>query len=450
MEWLAFILHIVLVNKFFLTEVGRYAALITGTSQIFFLYFFDFHTDTVLQTGVVLALWQLAAYLQNKKPVNFIFGFFGIGLAMLTKGPVGAVIPFLAVLFYLLVQKDFRQLFHPKWLLGIFIVLIIISPSLIQLYLNFGIKGLKFYFITNNFGRITGEYAGSSTEFIFYIHTLLWAFLPWTIFVVVAIYSEINSWIQNREQMNLGVYLLASVLVLLVIFSVSKGKAPNYFLITVAPLSVVSAKWLSIFISGQKAKKRILNSQIVFTGLIGIALIFILKFMGFTSFWFAIIFVLIMAATMFFLLQKRNQSLQAILIFSVIVIAGFNLFFNVKVYPELYSYQGAGQALKIYEKERDTNDILVTMELEEYEIFFRAESPVQNISTWENFYSFLKRDGAWIYTNKQGLDVVKELTKNIDTIYEIPQKGMNRPTLQFLNSKTRNKALINNYLIKVN
>ena len=100
-------------KQIFSSEVGKLAALCFATSQMVFLYFFDFHTDSILQTGVILALWQMAAYLQHKRPVNFVFGFVGIGLAMLTKGPIGAVLPFLAVLLYLIVQKDFRKLFHP-------------------------------------------------------------------------------------------------------------------------------------------------------------------------------------------------------------------------------------------------------------------------------------------------------------------------------------------------
>ena len=161
-------------------EAGKFAALVAGTSQIFFLYFFDMHTDLVLQTGVVMALWQLAAYFQTQKPLNFVLALVGTGLAMLSKGPIGAVLPFLTVMIFLLAKRDFRQLFHPKWLLGVLIVLVLISPSLLHLYKSFGLSGLKFYFISNNIGRITGELAGSNTDYFFYLHTFLWAFLPWT------------------------------------------------------------------------------------------------------------------------------------------------------------------------------------------------------------------------------------------------------------------------------
>lgn len=437
-------------KQIFSSETGKLAALITGTSQMYFLYFFDFHTDTVLQTGVVLALWQLAAYLQLKKPVNFIFGFVGVGLAMLTKGPIGAVIPFLGVLFYLLAKKDYKQIFHPKWLLGIIIILAIISPSLIQLYQNFGIKGLKFYFITNNVGRITGEVAGSSTEYIFYIHTLLWAFLPWTVFVVAAIYYEIKSWFQKANDKSWGVFLLGSVLVLLLVFSGSRGKAPNYFLIMVSPIAVVTAKWIFGIASNPKALKRMLDVQPVFVGMLGTGLMFILHFMGFAKLWVSILTSLLFIGTGIVLLWGRKLNLQTTLFISVLVISGFNLFFNAKVYPELYAMQGAWQALEIYEKERSKNDMLLMLKLEEYEILFMTNAPVQNFAGWEEFYEFLKNDGAWVYTTEEGYEVVKHLAKELSEVHAIPQQGMNHLTLGFLNAKTRSKALKNNYLIKVN
>ncbi|MGM0621655.1 MAG: ArnT family glycosyltransferase, partial [Bacteroidota bacterium] len=67
-------------------EAGLTAALIAGTSQMFFLYLLDIHTDIILQAGVTLALWQLIAYLEKRKAAHFILGFIGIGLAMLAKG----------------------------------------------------------------------------------------------------------------------------------------------------------------------------------------------------------------------------------------------------------------------------------------------------------------------------------------------------------------------------
>jgi 4-amino-4-deoxy-L-arabinose transferase-like glycosyltransferase len=380
-------------KQLFSVEAGKWAALITGTSQIYFLYFFDFHTDSVLQTGVVLALWQLAAHIQHKKWPNFVFGFLGVGLAMLSKGPVGAVLPFFAVLLFLVSQKDFRQLFHPKWFLGIFISFMVISPTLIHLYNSFGVDGIKFFFITNNFGRITGEYAGSSTDYFFYFHTLLWAFLPWTVFVVFALVSEIKNWFNSKIRNIWVIYLLGSVFVLFLILSIAKGKAPNYFLIAVSPIAVITGKWIE---------------EIIKSG----------KF-----------------------------SFKKLLLYTTVIAGSLNLYMNAIVIPGLFEYQGARQVLKLYETQGSPQTQLFNFEVEDYNLFFYARQPVENIDNWEDFYQIIKNRGNWIYTNEIKYNDIIKMNYDIDTVYQIRQKGMNRIDLEFLNPKTREHSLKSNYLI---
>ncbi|MFA5589028.1 MAG: glycosyltransferase family 39 protein, partial [Mariniphaga sp.] len=220
---------------------GKLAALITATSQMFFLYLFDFHTDSVLYSCVILAIWQLAEYLKNQKTSHFLLGFVGVGLAMLTKGPVGAVLPFLFVFFYLLLKMDFYQLFHPKWFAGILLVLLIISPALIHLWKNFGAAGIHFYFIDNNLGRVSGKVAGSSVDPFFYLYNMLWAFLPWTIILISGIAGEIKRWFVAKAKNIAGIALLLSVFVLFLVYSVARGKAPNYVMMFIPLLSVVAA-----------------------------------------------------------------------------------------------------------------------------------------------------------------------------------------------------------------
>ena len=437
-------------KQVFSNEIGKLAALITGTSQISFLYFFDFHTDTVLQTGVVLALWQLAAYLQNRKAVNFILGFLGIGLAMLTKGPVGTVLPFFAVLLFLLMKRDFRQLFHPKWILGILIVLIVISPTLLQLYNNFGFEGLEFYFVTNNIGRITGEYAGSSSDPFFYIHTLLWAVLPWTVFVLAALFFEVKSWFIQKERNVWGVYLLGSVFALLLILSVAKGKAPNYFLIAIPVFSVVTASWLNNFSKKPtKLQTILIRSQIVIISSLVILFIFLAIVFVSDDIWLSIAILIFSASAILIAIKTPFEKIKTTVLISVIIIGSTNLLLNAKVFPDLYKYQGARQVLEIYENNRSDNDILLNLHLEEYELFFYAESPVKQFSNWEEFYELFRKEGTWIYTNKAGHDEILNLKVNLDTIFTIEQKGMNELSFQFLNPLTRQNTLNNNYLIKV-
>jgi 4-amino-4-deoxy-L-arabinose transferase-like glycosyltransferase len=343
-------------RQVFSENAGKWAALISGTSQIYFLYFFDFHTDSILQTGVVLALWQLAAYLQNKKPKNFVFGFFGIGLAMLSKGPVGAVLLFFTVLLYLVLQKDFRQLFHPKWILGILISMLVVSPTLFHLYRSFGTEGLKFFFFTNNFGRITGEYAGSSTDYFYYLYNALWAFHPWTVFVVFALYSEIKSWFSINVKEVWGISVLGSIIIFTIVLSIAKGKAPNYFLLAIPAISVVAGKWMEILKNKITGKNKILfaTHRVLLAFLIILIFTMVIKFSG-ENFWLALL--IIISGSLFFFLGLKiipKYNFKNLLLQTVIIIGSLNLFMNANVLPVLFKYQGARQVLQIFESENTT------------------------------------------------------------------------------------------------
>ncbi len=435
-------------RQIFTEETGKMAALITGTSQIYFLYFFDFHTDSVLQTGVVLALWQLAAYLQTHKPVNFVMGFLGIGLAMLSKGPIGGVLPFFAVLLYLLVRKDFRRLFHPKWLSGIFISLLIISPSLVHLYRSFGSEGIRFYFITNNFGRITGDYAGSSTDYFFYFHTLLWAFLPWTIFVVAAIVAEIRGWFRKSTGSEWGFFLLGSVLVLLLVLSIAKGKAPNYFLIAIPPVAVVAAKWILKFDSfSAKFQQRLMVSQIIFIGFLTAFLVFTLIQLAGHKIMLPAAIVIFSVLIVFVLRKNRMAGFYKIILTSVLVAGVLNLIINVAVLPDLFAYQGPRQVLKIYNENKSPQSKLYNLNIEEYALFFYAGERVENITNWVELKAAFALPDAWIYANEIDYREMLFQKFDIDTVYHVKQRGMNKVSLKFLNPKTRGQTLKTNYLI---
>lgn len=429
---------------------GKLAALLAGTSQMFFLYFFDIHTDTVLQATVTLAIWQLAEYLENKKPVYFIFGFVGIGLAMLTKGPVGAVLPFFFVLFYLLLKKDFRQLFHPKWILGILLVLLIISPTLYHLWESFGAEGFHFYFIGNNFGRITGEVAGSSTDPFFYLYNQLWAFAPWTIVFITALGGEIITWFYAPKPRKMGISIFGSVLVLFVVYSIARGKAPNYMMMFIPLLAVLAGNRMKYFVLWPT----IMTRKLIFAQRLIILLVLLAipaSYYLFPGNHFLLPLSLLISATTLIVcfrgieLHRWNR-----LIFATLVSLAFiNLYLNASVIPNMFQYQGHSQTLEIFESCQTNEKQLFNFGLEEYELFFNAEKQVQNVVSWEELYDVVNHPGAWVYTNEDRLRKIWYLQLPIDTIYEINQRGMNRISPEFIHPKTREKSLSGNYLLKM-
>jgi 4-amino-4-deoxy-L-arabinose transferase-like glycosyltransferase len=428
---------------------GRLAALLAGTSQIFFLYFFDFHTDTVLQAAVTLSIWQLAEYLENRNPVNFIFGFFAIGLAMLTKGPVGAVLPFFFVLFYLLLKKDFRQFLNPKWFLGILLVLVIISPTLYHLLKSFGAEGLRFYFIDNNRGRVTGEVAGSSNDPFFYLYNLLWAYLPWTIIFITALGGEIISWFFSPKRNKTGISMFGSVLVLFVVYSIARGKAPNYMMMFIPLLAVVAAGRMKYYLLWPSfLTNRLIYAQVFVLVLLSALLLYSgIKVMGSDVLTPALFLAGGTVLIGLYITTDRNRWNR--LLFSTVVVAAvFNLFLNWQVIPFLFTYQGHTQAIEIFEKDDAAEKILYNFDLEEYELFFNAKDSVRNIATWEQLYEAMEKPGTWVYTSEDKLTNILFMGFPVDTVYKIEQRGMNQISREFLNQKTREESFSSNYLIK--
>lgn len=435
-------------RQLFSEQAGRFAALVAGTSQIFFLYFFDMHTDLVLQTGVVMALWQLAAYFQSKKALNFVLAFIGIGLAMFSKGPIGAVLPFLTVLIYLIAEKDFRQLFHLKWFLGILIVLILISPSLLHLYKSFNLNGLKFYFVSNNIGRITGELAGSSTDYLFYIHTFLWALLPWTPIVILAFVKMAKTRLAGLQNKTYAIGMIGSIMILLLILSVAKGKAPNYFLITVPVFSVLVGWWLADLFQTEHKKQRLAYLiTLIFAGFYILLFVFVGWYLGGRSIILPSMILLGFGFGLFSVIQTKERKFSKLIALLVVISACLNLFLNAKIFPELANYQGGRQVVSMYETHKKPGDKLYNFELEDYNLFFYAKEPVENIEDWNELYKVAATPGSWIYTNEIKAKDIQAMNYKIDTIYQIRQRGMNKVSLKFLNPATREQALEMNYLI---
>ena len=105
---------------------------------------------------------------------------------MLAKGPIGFIIPVIAIGFHLLITKQWKKLFDWHWLLVLPVVLIVLAPMLYGLYTQFdlhpekeayGIKGpsgIEFFFWTQSFGRITGESEWQNeTSFFYFFQTIL-------------------------------------------------------------------------------------------------------------------------------------------------------------------------------------------------------------------------------------------------------------------------------------
>ena len=103
---------------------------------------YDVRTDTLLMGTVIFSLWQMAIYLENRKLINLFFASVGVGLAMLTKGPIGILVPVFTFLPILILKKEWNKIFDWKYVVAFLVVGLLLLPMCIGLYQQFGFTPL--------------------------------------------------------------------------------------------------------------------------------------------------------------------------------------------------------------------------------------------------------------------------------------------------------------------
>jgi 4-amino-4-deoxy-L-arabinose transferase-like glycosyltransferase len=157
-----------------------------------------------------------------------IYGFYvGMGLATLTKGPVGLFLPLLASLFYLLIQKDWRGIKGMRILSGMILFLAIV----LSWYIPAILKGGEAYLNETLFHQTIDYYSKGwdhPKPIYFYLRNFPVDFLPWILFFPGAmVYGYSKEACGKRKEF---LFLLTWFIVIFLFFSLSKAKRDLYLL----------------------------------------------------------------------------------------------------------------------------------------------------------------------------------------------------------------------------
>jgi 4-amino-4-deoxy-L-arabinose transferase-like glycosyltransferase len=210
-----------------------------------------------VQLDVVLALWETAALFafwqlqrgvgSRRRTLAWMHG--ALGLAVLTKGPVGFLVPLLVMLTTLGLSRRLRALpgLLPPWAL-----LLSLGPGLVWLFCVVSLAPpgyLDEAVGTNVFGRFF-EGTSHNRPFYYYLYQLPADFLPWTL-LLPAVYTTARRHIFSRAEERpedpapAWTFLLAWVGASFVFFSLSGGKRGLYLLPAFPPLALLCADaWL--------------------------------------------------------------------------------------------------------------------------------------------------------------------------------------------------------------
>ena len=219
------------------SRTGFLSGLILATSFGFAYLSTRANIDTTLTfftTGSLLCfiLWYQYRESEDKAKKHLrrhvIYGFYvGMALATLTKGPVGFILPLSVSLIYLVLQKDWKGIMKMRLLTGMALLLVIV----LSWYLPALLKGGEDYLHATLFMHTIDRYSKGLIHLkpiYYYFYIFPGQFLPWIFFLPAAIrYGFSKEIIKERRKF---LFLLVWFVVILLFFSLSKGKRPLYLL----------------------------------------------------------------------------------------------------------------------------------------------------------------------------------------------------------------------------
>lgn len=432
-------------------KVGLYSAIIFASTFGNFVVNHDVRTDTMLTGFTVFSMWQLFDYLQTKRIKNFIWAFVGIGFSMLAKGPIGLMVPILAFGPYLVFEKRWKDIFRPEWLLGLLIIAVVLTPMVIGLYNQHGMKGVEFYFWTQSFGRLTGEnYWVDNSGHFFFVHSFLWSFIPWAILALVAYFKK---WITLfRRKSKVEILCLSGITFVFIGMSLSSYKLPHYIYVVFPLVAILTGDFIEKSFKQVKWEgfgKLLSVSQFVFNSLlwVGVVAVFFLfrgaSWIVYLVSWFAFSY-------FFFVSMNKNSETPKIFSTTLVTILGVAFVLNTQFYPSLNAYQAgpiAGRDLK--EMQIEPNEFVV-YKAHRPSLDFYSEMILPRSETYDSFDSLiLVNNTKYVFTSEPGFYELKEKNLNIEIIKTYGDYHISQLSLPFLNPATRMNALHTSYLLRL-
>jgi len=183
---------------------------------------------------------SLTSITSSTSLTSFLFGFF-LGLATLAKGPAAIILSGGAVLLWAVFTKRWRdafRCFHP-------VAIATFCLTALPWYILCARRNPDFFrvfIIEHNFNRFLTPQFQHIQPIWYYIPILLLAVFPWTILLLVRIYSFCRKSLREHLASPSDLFCVCWVIFPLAFFSISKSKLPGYILPCIPVVGLLLAR----------------------------------------------------------------------------------------------------------------------------------------------------------------------------------------------------------------
>lgn len=429
--------------RFFYPELtARLAGIILLGCQALILTAHDCRTDTILMAAVTFCIWQATSYVKTNRSVNFYGACLGLGMALLAKGPIGAVVPVVALGADWAIKRQWRNILRVEWLSALVVVAALLAPMTYGLYQQWGWHGVKFYYWTQSFGRITGESEWDNGADISFLFTnLLWSFLPWTPWFLVGIYIAFQDLVKRKLRLteHQEAASIIGFLIPLLMLSTSRYQLPHYSYVLLGLVAVLAARAMVVGNQPPLASKLGWYFAYLLSGfcalLLGLAF-YVTDFGTLTWFiWATLVLGWLLKTYLEFRLKAIPLALFTSLVLSICLA---NITLSSLYYPTILTYQAPTTAVEILADKKIDLDHYITYEFESHAADFYAGTAIPDYRSAKDLARELSPDLSYfILIKDSNLPKLDSIGLKYETVALLQDYHVTKLTLPFLNKATR-------------
>jgi 4-amino-4-deoxy-L-arabinose transferase-like glycosyltransferase len=442
-------------------QIALLSVLILLTAQHILLSNNDVRAEPYLTGLIIASVYHFYKSYTLNNIWHLLAGCLFAACAIMTKGmfaliPIGG-----AIAGHFIITRQWQQLFNRRWLIAVILIFIFILPEIYCLNQQFdlhpeklifgrhNVSGIKFFFWDSQFGRFfnTGPIKGSGDP-TFFIHTTLWAFLPWSLLLFAAIYQFIKKGIKNAQKAEW--YCISGAILTFLLFSASKFQLPHYLNIVFPFFAITTAQFI-YHLRLQNSLRAVYITQMIIIVLMLLVIVVLQYF--FQPQYFSILTGIILAALFIALLflpqviteYKIPQIVFRTLLASFIV----NIYLTQVFYTSLMHYQ-AGSEIGMWLNQNNTKKLPVIQTGDDnvWALEFYSNAPIVYINP--DGTGPLPDGPFLLYTPIAIANNLVAKGWQIQVVKTFPRYWVSRLKLDFLNKATRDKELTTVEVVLVN
>ncbi|MEO8449431.1 MAG: glycosyltransferase family 39 protein [Gemmatimonadota bacterium] len=427
--------------------VGLWAAIILLTAEHTILSSADVRAEPYVTFFVIACTWYLVRVAEDDRWLTAaIVGGVFAAAALISKGPF-TIIPVVGAIGGNWLLRGGPKIHWRRWVLVGIVAIIGITPELWALHVQFdthpekvvfdrsGVSGTRFFLWDSQFGRFFGtgpihQTKGRGSR-IFFVHTFFWVFLPWCFVMVLAAVRRARA-LWARQAALVEWYTVFGAALMFVVFSASRFQLPHYLNIIFPFMAILTAS--ELYARTSPGEVRLLHG-------LQIGLLVVMVSIGAALGWLArpdhatsvTIASLLLVVAMLVAWRASGGPGVKVLVTSVLAAVAVNLYLERGIYPTMLEYD-AGPIAARFVNERYPDVAVIVPRDHHYTGFdFGLARKPAYIEHLADTGSVTARPYLLLVPNRDAPDP--------RTVQSFDHFLVTRPTLRFLNRRTRPQAV---------